>query len=84
MTVSKQDGADVLDLIIIGAGVSGINTAHRFQTEFPDLSYTILEARDTIGGTWDLFRYPGVRSDSDLHTFGSVTLESVYMATDGT
>ncbi|OGM44741.1 flavin-binding monooxygenase [Aspergillus bombycis] len=58
------------DLIIIGAGISGINTAYRVQQELPNFSYAILEARDTLGGTWDLFRYPGIRSDSDLFTFG--------------
>lgn len=60
----------VYDAIIIGAGISGINTAYRLQSELPSFNYTILEARGQIGGTWDLFRYPGVRSDSDLHTFG--------------
>lgn len=58
------------ELIIIGAGISGINAAYRIKSEFPDLDYTILEARDRVGGTWDLFKYPGIRSDSDLHTFG--------------
>ncbi|KUJ18945.1 monooxygenase flavin-binding family protein-like protein [Mollisia scopiformis] len=58
------------DVIIIGAGISGINAGYRVQTELPGYTYTILEARDAIGGTWDLFRYPGIRSDSDLHTFG--------------
>ncbi|KAH6974654.1 monooxygenase flavin-binding family protein-like protein [Ilyonectria sp. MPI-CAGE-AT-0026] len=58
------------DIIVIGAGISGINTAYRIQTELPNKSWTMLEARDAIGGTWDLFRYPGIRSDSDLHTFG--------------
>ncbi|MCJ1414448.1 hypothetical protein MMC32_000774 [Xylographa parallela] len=57
------------DVIIIGAGISGINTAYRLQTTLPAASYTILEARNGIGGTWDLFRYPGIRSDSDLYTF---------------
>jgi cation diffusion facilitator CzcD-associated flavoprotein CzcO len=59
-----------VDMLIIGAGLSGIGAAHHFQSAFPDRSYAILEARDTIGGTWDLFRYPGVRSDSDMHTLG--------------
>ncbi|KAL5323074.1 hypothetical protein ACEPPN_007602 [Leptodophora sp. 'Broadleaf-Isolate-01'] len=59
-----------VDVVIVGAGVSGINAAHRIQTQFPNLSYIILEARDAIGGTWDLFKYPGIRSDSDLYTFG--------------
>lgn len=58
------------DVVVIGAGVSGINTAYRLQTQTPHLSYTILESRTDVGGTWDLFRYPGIRSDSDLYTFG--------------
>src|SRR5205807_4930664 len=59
-----------VDVLIIGAGLSGIGAAHHIQSAFPDRSYAILEARDTIGGTWDLFRYPGVRSDSDMYTLG--------------
>jgi monooxygenase len=59
-----------LDVLIIGAGLSGIGAAHHLQSAFPGRSYAILEARDAIGGTWDLFRYPGVRSDSDMHTLG--------------
>lgn len=62
--------SSMLDIAIIGAGISGINAAYRIQTQLPDASYTILEGRDAIGGTWDFFRYPGIRSDSDLHTFG--------------
>lgn len=58
------------DVVIVGAGVSGINAAQRVQTQLPGLSYTILEARGAIGGTWNLFKYPGIRSDSDLFTFG--------------
>jgi cation diffusion facilitator CzcD-associated flavoprotein CzcO len=58
------------DVIIVGAGISGINSAYRLQTELPNHTYTILEARGALGGTWDLFRYPGIRSDSDLYTFG--------------
>jgi cation diffusion facilitator CzcD-associated flavoprotein CzcO len=59
-----------LDVIIIGAGISGLNAAYRIQNELPHHTYSILEARNSIGGTWDLFRYPGVRSDTDLHNFG--------------
>jgi monooxygenase len=59
-----------VDVLIIGAGLSGIGAAHHIQSAFPDRTYTILEARDAIGGTWDLFRYPGVRSDSDMQTLG--------------
>jgi len=58
------------DVVIVGAGLSGIDAAYRLQTLCPDKSYTILEARAQMGGTWDLFRYPGIRSDSDLFTFG--------------
>jgi monooxygenase len=58
------------DVLIVGAGLSGIGAAHHIQARFPAMSYTILEARDAIGGTWDLFRYPGVRSDSDMYTLG--------------
>ncbi|KAH8736191.1 hypothetical protein BGZ61DRAFT_472544 [Ilyonectria robusta] len=61
---------DSFDVIIVGAGLAGINAAYRLQCALPHLSYVILEARDEIGGTWDLFRYPGIRSDSDLYTFG--------------
>ena len=58
------------DAIIVGAGLSGIGMAHHLQRLCPWASYRILEAREKIGGTWDLFRYPGVRSDSDMHTLG--------------
>ncbi len=59
-----------VDVLIIGAGISGIGCAYYLQKHHPQRSYVLLEARERIGGTWDLFRYPGVRSDSDLHTFG--------------
>ncbi len=59
-----------VDVLIVGAGISGIGAAYYLQTEHPGRSYAILEARGVTGGTWDLFRYPGIRSDSDLHTFG--------------
>src|SRR6476620_11220522 len=61
---------DVLDVLIVGAGLSGIGAAHHLQRRCPGKRYAILEARDSIGGTWDLFRYPGVRSDSDMYTLG--------------
>ena len=61
---------DIYDVLILGAGISGLNAAYRIQQELPDQRYAILEARDAIGGTWDFFRYPGLRSDSDLFTFG--------------
>ncbi|WP_327113269.1 NAD(P)/FAD-dependent oxidoreductase [Nocardia sp. NBC_01730] len=59
-----------LDVVIVGAGLSGIGAAYRLQTECRGKTYAILEARDTLGGTWDLFRYPGIRSDSDMFTLG--------------
>ncbi len=59
-----------LDVLIIGAGVSGIGAAHRLRTQFPDRSFVILEAQDARGGTWWTHRYPGARSDSDLFTYG--------------
>lgn len=58
------------DVIVVGAGISGIGAGYFLQRDCPDKSYVILEGRDSIGGTWDLFRYPGVRSDSDMHTLG--------------
>ncbi len=58
------------EVIIVGAGLSGIGTAYHLQQKHPGKPYTILEARDALGGTWDLFRYPGIRSDSDMFTFG--------------
>ena len=59
-----------LDVVIVGAGLSGIGAAHHLQDQCPWASYAVLEARDAIGGTWDLFRYPGIRSDSDMYTLG--------------
>lgn len=60
----------VYDAIIVGAGISGVNTAYHLQKSLPGHKYLIIEGRNNIGGTWDLFRYPGIRSDTDLHTFG--------------
>ena len=58
------------DVVIIGAGILGVSFAYRLQQRCAELTYCILEARDVLGGTWSFFRYPGLRSDSDLHTFG--------------
>ncbi len=58
------------DVVIVGAGLSGIGAAVHLQTNCPGRTYTILEGRAAIGGTWDLFRYPGIRSDSDMYTLG--------------
>jgi monooxygenase len=59
-----------LDVLIVGAGLSGIGAAHHLQERCPGKTYAIFEARADLGGTWDLFRYPGIRSDSDMHTLG--------------
>jgi monooxygenase len=61
---------EYVDVLIVGAGLSGIGAACHLQANCPGKSYAILEAREAIGGTWDLFRYPGIRSDSDMYTLG--------------
>ena len=58
------------DVVIVGAGISGIGAAYNTQKSCPTKSFTIFEGRENIGGTWDLFKYPGIRSDSDMHTMG--------------
>jgi cation diffusion facilitator CzcD-associated flavoprotein CzcO len=69
-TTQKSTYPEHLDVLVVGAGLSGIGAGHYLQTKCPWASYAIFEARDAIGGTWDLFRYPGIRSDSDMHTLG--------------
>ena len=59
-----------VDVLIVGGGLSGIGAAYHLQAKRPGKSYAVLEARERIGGTWDLFRYPGIRSDSDMYTLG--------------
>ncbi|MBG6183181.1 cation diffusion facilitator CzcD-associated flavoprotein CzcO [Arthrobacter sp. CAN_A214] len=59
-----------LDVVIVGAGLSGVGAAYRLKTECPGKTFAVIEARQSIGGTWDLFRYPGIRSDSDMFTLG--------------
>ncbi|MCW5907864.1 MAG: NAD(P)/FAD-dependent oxidoreductase [Chitinophagales bacterium] len=58
------------DVIVVGAGLSGIGAAYHLMHDCPNKTFTVLESRDTMGGTWDLFRYPGIRSDSDMFTLG--------------
>jgi monooxygenase len=67
---TTSEAVEHVDVLIIGAGISGIGCAYYLQQRHPQRSFRILEARESIGGTWDLFRFPGIRSDSDLHTFG--------------
>ncbi|NNF34757.1 MAG: NAD(P)/FAD-dependent oxidoreductase [Saprospiraceae bacterium] len=66
----QSEAGKIQDVVIVGAGISGIGTAYWLQEKCPNKEYIILEGRESIGGTWDLFRYPGVRSDSDMFTFG--------------
>jgi cation diffusion facilitator CzcD-associated flavoprotein CzcO len=70
MATGSQDPMEHFDVLIVGAGLSGIGAGYHLQAECPRKTYVILEARDSTGGTWDLFRYPGVRSDSDMYTLG--------------
>ncbi len=72
MTISSRctEVTSSFDVVIIGAGISGLNSAYRIKSKLPGVTFTLLESRDNIGGTWDLFKYPGVRSDSDLFTYG--------------
>lgn len=65
-----RSNVEHLDVLVMGAGLSGIAAGHYIQSDCPWASYAIFESRDVIGGTWDLFRYPGVRSDSDMYTLG--------------
>ncbi len=70
-TTGEADAAPAhLDVLIVGGGLSGVGAGAYLENECPWASYAIFEARDAIGGTWDLFRYPGIRSDSDMHTLG--------------
>ena len=62
--------AEYFDVVVVGAGISGIGAGVHLQRECPDRTFVVLEGREDLGGTWDLFRYPGVRSDSDMHTLG--------------
>jgi monooxygenase len=68
--VESEISTEQLDVLVVGAGISGISAGWHLQDRCPGRSYAILEARGDLGGTWDLFRYPGIRSDSDMHTFG--------------
>ena len=67
---ANEGAAQHVDVLVVGAGLSGICAGYHLQTSCPGKSFAILEGREAIGGTWDLFRYPGVRSDSDMYTLG--------------
>src|SRR5687767_6067398 len=68
--MSPISAAEHFDVLVVGAGLSGIGAGYHLQQHCPKKSYAILEGRGCIGGTWDLFRYPGIRSDSDMYTLG--------------
>ena len=67
---SSPQASEHVDVLIVGAGISGIGSAYHLRKDLPDTSFVILESQDSFGGTWITHRYPGIRSDSDLHTFG--------------
>jgi len=70
LPVGGERAVEHFDVLIVGAGLSGIGAAHHLQKNTPSKTFVILEGREAMGGTWDLFRYPGVRSDSDMYTLG--------------
>ncbi|WP_440900092.1 flavin-containing monooxygenase, partial [Actinosynnema sp.] len=70
MSGHPGEASEHADVVVVGAGLSGVGAAHRLRTAHPGRTLVVLEARERMGGTWDLFRYPGVRSDSDMHTLG--------------
>ena len=70
ISASAQQATEHFDILIVGAGISGIGSAYQLTKQLPDASFVILEGQESFGGTWLTHRYPGIRSDSDLHTFG--------------
>jgi cation diffusion facilitator CzcD-associated flavoprotein CzcO len=70
ISASAQQATEHFDVLIVGAGISGIGSAYHLTKRLPDTSFVILESQESFGGTWLTHRYPGIRSDSDLHTFG--------------
>ncbi len=69
-TVDEMESLEHVDVLIVGAGLSGIGAGYHLQANCPGKTFAVLEARDRSGGTWDLFKYPGIRSDSDMYTLG--------------
>src|SRR5262245_8062246 len=67
---SASQHSEYFDVLIVGAGISGCGAAYHLSTQRPGTSFVVLEMQDSFGGTWWTHRYPGIRSDSDLHTFG--------------
>src|SRR6201986_2045098 len=69
-SISASTASEHFDVLIVGAGISGIGSAYHLTMQLPGTSFVILETQESFGGTWQTHRYPGIRSDSDLHTFG--------------
>src|ERR1700704_1407473 len=69
-TMSAAQAVEHFDVLIVGAGISGVGSAYHLTTQRPGTSFVILETQESFGGTWLSHRFPGIRSDSDLHTFG--------------
>ena len=69
-SISASTSSEHFDVLIVGAGISGIGSAYHLTKQRPGTSFVILEAQESFGGTWLTHKYPGIRSDSDLHTFG--------------
>lgn len=69
-TTSRRTQMSYFDVLVVGAGISGIGAGYHLKTHRPNTTFAILEGRDSIGGTWSLHQYPGIRSDSDMPTFG--------------
>jgi cation diffusion facilitator CzcD-associated flavoprotein CzcO len=70
LSASAEQATEHFDVLIVGAGISGVGSAYQLTKQRPDTSFVVLETKDSFGGTWQTHRYPGIRSDSDLHTFG--------------
>src|SRR5258707_12698395 len=69
-SASARQAAENFDVLIVGAGISGVGSAYHLTKQLPRTSFVVLEEQETFGGTWWTHKYPGIRSDSDLHTFG--------------
>ena len=70
VSASRPHATEHFDVLIVGAGISGVGSAYHLTTQLPGTSFVILETQESFGGTWRTHRYPGIRSDSDLYTFG--------------
>ena len=72
--IPEDTGVEHFDVLIVGAGISGVGGAYHLSTQCPDKRFVVLDSKESFGGTWITHNYPGIRSDSDLHTFGYLSL----------